>query len=272
MSKLSIADRIAAVADNCDSLEISEAALTSAQTEALAKALETNTNVTNVNLENKGIELHGGLAMAEMLKVNKTLKTLDLGYNSLPSEAIVALGEAMKVNTTLETLKIHRQAKDYGSSAEEALVTLWTVNTTMTRLYATLHDRRCNQTNTAGEVRNKEIQRRIEAGKSWDELNPDPVVKAAYQAKQEQERKEAAAAAAAANAPISEKVASTGGPYTLKQLTCNSEFLPDDIDKGNKETHLSDEEFESVFKMSKSDFEALPKWKRANKKKELKLH
>jgi hypothetical protein len=40
------------------------------------------------------------------------------------------------------------------------------------------------------------------------------------------------------------------------------------VDAGSREKYLSDEAFDAVFGMSKSAFEALPKWKRDGKKKE----
>merc|ERR1712226_487338 len=70
-----------------------------------------------------------------------------------------------------------------------------------------------------------------------------------------------------AKKPISEKVESTGGPYTLKQLTCAAEFRPDDIDPKNRPLSLADDVFEEMFKMSKDEFTALAKWKQLNLKK-----
>lgn len=44
-----------------------------------------------------------------------------------------------------------------------------------------------------------------------------------------------------------------------------------DIDPTKRETYLSDEEFGSLFDMSKSQFYALPKWKQAQRKLDLDL-
>lgn len=239
----------------------------------LADALKDNTSVTSVQLENVEMGDSAGVKLAKALAVNKTITLLDIGYNKLTAPTMIALGEALKTNKTLNELKIHRQENDMGPAAEKILIEFWKENTTLTRMYATLHDRLANNTNTKNEVRNKEISKRKSAGKSWDDLNPDPEVKKAYMAAQETVRAAEAAAKAATDAPISEKVASTGGPYTLKQLTCAKDFLPDDVDpiKG-RETYLSDEDFQTVFGKSKEEFGALPKWKRANLKKGKNLH
>jgi len=240
---------------------------------ALADALKDNTSVTSAQLENVAMLDSAGVKFAEALAANKTITMLDLGYNKLTAPTMIALGEALKKNGTLSELKIHRQEKDMGPAAEKLLIESWKENTTLTRMYATLHDRLANNTNTKAEVRNKEISKRKAAGKNWDDLNPDPEVKKAYMAQQEESRAAEAAEKAAADAPISEKIASTGGPYTIKQLTCAVDFLPDDVDvnKG-KEHYLSDEDFQATFNQSKEEFEALPKWKKGNLKKAKNLH
>jgi hypothetical protein len=46
---------------------------------------------------------------------------------------------------------------------------------------------------------------------------------------------------------------------------------PESLDLTQKELYLADEEFESVFGVSRQDFAKLPKWKQLNKKKTLKL-
>lgn len=247
-------------------------AMTPDQVSDLAKALATNTHVTDVILDNKEMNAAGCDAIIAMLETNTTITNLDLGYNNINGDAIARLGQALAKNTSLREVKIHRQAKDYGSANEVELVKLWKTNTTLIRLYATLHDRTCNRTNTAAEVRNKEIARRIKDGKNWDDLNPDPEVTKRYMEEQAAKKAAAAEAEAAANAPISAKVESTGGPYTLKQLTCAPEFRPDDVDPKNREALLEDGEFQEVFKMDKTAFAALPKWKQAAAKKKANLH
>ena len=246
--------------------------LTDAHMAALGKALLSNTTVKHLDLQKKGLDGDGAMCLVDVIVNNKTLVSLDIGYNNISGPAIVALCDALKANTTLAEVKIHRQEKDYGTPAEMEIVKLWETNTTLNRLYATLHDRASNTKNTRGEVRNQEIARRKEAGKPWNDLDPDPLVKAEYLEGQRRHRETISLAKAELVAPISTKVESTGGPYTLKQLTCAAEFLPDDVDKSKKESYLNDEEFETTFKMDKAAFDAAPGWKKNTLKKEARLH
>lgn len=237
---------------------------------ALAAAIATNTHLRSLNLAHSGMTNAPAMVLAESLKTNSTLTTLDLGYNKIQPEGIIALAEAILDNKTLTLVKIHRQHADYGTVAEQAIAKIWTKNTTLTRLYATMHDRQSNTANTRGEVRNKTIAGRIARGEDWIDL--DPTRREEYAAMKEAERKAKAEAEEKANAPITEKVESTGGPYSYKQLTCDRELQPDDVDRKCRESYLTDEEFEELFKMNKEAFQKLPKWKRNGAKKKLKLH
>jgi hypothetical protein len=244
--------------------------LSASQCDEIATALKSNTNCSEVDLSNCGVDSENGAKFVDVVASNKTIKKLDLGYNKIGGDVMADLCSALAKNCSLEEVKIHRQSSDYGAGNEAKMITLWETNTTLTRLYGTFHDRRCNQTNTAGEVRNKEISRRIAAGKDWMDL--DPARKDEWAKLQVEKRKKEEEEKKAANAPITEKVPSTGGPYTLKQLTCQKEFLPDDIEVANKPSYLSDEEFQALFGMDKGAFNALPNWKKLNLKKTHNLH
>jgi len=268
---MSIKARIELLATNSPVLvkfDISKEDLPDSVLDEVCAGLLTNSNCKEVVLDGLGLRLEHALQIARAIALNNITK-LDLGYNRIPAEGIVALGKAMSTNTSITELKIHRQEENYGTPAEEELVKLWQTNTTLTRLYATLHSRTCASINTRAEVRNMEIKKRKEAGKDWLDLDPQRAEE--YKAQQEAVRLKQEAERVAANAPIAAKIESTGGPYTLKQLTCAKEFLPDDVDASKKETYLSDEEFLSVFKMDKAKFEALPKWKQTNEKNQRKL-
>jgi len=264
-------DRCQANESNLTSISLEQATVNSADLISLAAALKGNTHVTSVKLDNLELGDDVGVAIAGMLADNSSITALDLGYNKLVKDTMLKLSESLQQNTTLLELKIHRQEKDMGPEVEKVLIQFWEKNTSLTRLYVTLHDRSANNYNTKCEVRNKEISKRKLAGKEWRDLNPDPEVNKAWRAEQDQLRLDKKAADEAANAPISEKIPSTGGPYTLKQLTCDKEFLPDDI-TGDKETFLDDAEFEQIFKMDKATFQAQAKWKKQKQKKENKLH
>ncbi|XP_065344773.1 villin-1-like [Cloeon dipterum] len=57
--------------------------------------------------------------------------------------------------------------------------------------------------------------------------------------------------------------------YPLSVLSeKDPEKLPEDVDPTNKEMHLSNEEFSTLFGMDFAAFEALPQWRRANLKKQ----
>jgi len=244
--------------------------LSTQQQKDIVSALTENTVITSVNFMKTGIVDDTAKQIGTLLKTNSVITSLDLGYNNITKTGMGALSEGLMENNTLIECKLHRQEKDMGTAAEDKFVKLWESNTVLQKMYITLHDRRCNQTNTLGEVRNKKIAARIKAGKNWDDL--DPAKAKAYQAEQERLAKIKKEEEEKKNKAIDEKVPSTGGPYTLKQLTCEKKFQPDDIDIKKKETYLEDEEFESLFKMKKEEFAALPNWKKLNKKKEMKLH
>lgn len=245
-------------------------ALSASQCEEIANAIATNTNCEEVDLANCGIDSESGAKFVAAVRKNSSLKKLDLGYNKINGDTIADLADALASNCNLEEVKIHRQSTDYGAGNEAKIAKLWDTNTTLTRLYCTMHDRRCNQTCTAGEVRNKEISRRKASNKDWMDLDParrDEYAKLQKEkrAKEEEEKK-------AANAPITEKVPSTGGPYTYKQLTCNKEFMPDDVDVSDRPKYLTDEEFKEIFKMERADFDKLANWKKLGEKKKHNLH
>jgi len=239
--------------------------LSTDQFTAISEGLKTNTVIDRVCLAKTGMKDSDAVLLAEALTTNETITYLDIGYNKIGGTGMKALGAAFVANKTLTEVKIHRQSVEMGAGAEAILVEFWKTNITIQRLYATLHDRRCNTANTRGEVRNKSIAACIKQGKSYDHL--DPSKEEEYAAAQKKKREEKAAEEAEAKKPIDSVVESTGGPYTLKQLTCKIVFLPEDIDKNKKETYLSDEDFEAVFGTSREVFSALPGWKQKNHKK-----
>nr|CAI5823327.1 unnamed protein product [Callosobruchus analis] len=58
-------------------------------------------------------------------------------------------------------------------------------------------------------------------------------------------------------------------PYHLLQIT--NYRLPADVDRINLERHLSDQEFEALFQVSRTDFYRLPMWRRNELKRRLRL-
>ena len=81
--------------------------------------------------------------------------------------------------------------------------------------------------------------------------------------------KAAADAKAADEAAAREKAdAAAATSFSLEELQSS---IPDGVDAANKEMYLSDADFEELFGMSKDEWGKVPKWKRTNKKKTLKL-
>jgi hypothetical protein len=62
---------------------------------------------------------------------------------------------------------------------------------------------------------------------------------------------------------------SASHPYS--ELIKPADQLPEGVDPTQREQYLSDAEFEQYFKMSKTEFNAMPKWKAAGLKKKVKL-
>ena len=66
-------------------------------------------------------------------------------------------------------------------------------------------------------------------------------------------------------------------PYSvLKVRLCmrnhlQTQPLPKDVDPSRKEYHLTDKEFEEVFKMDKKMYESQPRWKRNDMRKKAEL-
>eukprot|EP00300_Choanocystis_sp_HF-7_P020881 c20695_g1_i4.p1 GENE.c20695_g1_i4~~c20695_g1_i4.p1 ORF type:complete len:131 (+),score=22.49 c20695_g1_i4:141-533(+) len=75
---------------------------------AIAKALETNTTITAVNLcwNRLGSGEGCGVALARVLEGNKTLTSLNLRYNQLGERCIRMIAKALETNNTLTTLSL----------------------------------------------------------------------------------------------------------------------------------------------------------------------
>jgi len=245
-------------------------AISDDQCKELSEALVKHEYITEIFLKELEISNKGAVHLAKVIAENPRIEKMDLGYNKITGDGMIAIGEALAGNSSITEMKLHRQEKDMGCEAEKKVVKLWDTNTTLQRLYITLHDRTCNNFNTKQEVRNKDIARLKSQGKDYKHL--DPATKDEYAKEQAEKKKKEKEEKEAANAPISEKVESTGGPYTYKQLTCKEKFRPDDVDKGKRESYLSDDEFAEIFKMTKEEFGALAKWKQTGEKKKVKLH
>jgi hypothetical protein len=239
------------------------------QIRALGEALKTNNIVEEVSLSHSGVSTKDALVLADALKVNKSVARLDLSHNSIGAEAILAIAEALQTNSTLKELRIGNQSHKTGDTAEAALGKLFDTNTTLCTLELVVENQAARLLITKGEVRNREIAKRMARGEDWTELDPsrrNQVMELKRKQRQEEQQKKAEE-----TAEITEKVPSTGGPYTMRQLCCKKQFQPDDVDQLKREMYLSDADFQQVFAMDKMAFEKLPTWKKAKLKKDKNL-
>jgi hypothetical protein len=99
---------------------------------ALAEALQTNTTLTQLSLNNNKLGDAGGCALAMALQTNTTLTQLDLDVNELGAESSKAMGEALKMNTTLTQLSLN--SNQLGDAGGCALAMALQTNTTLTQL------------------------------------------------------------------------------------------------------------------------------------------
>lgn len=152
-----------------------------------------------------------------------------------------------------------------GEGCLTTLVETFEYNTSLLNIIWRLESRQSFKINQQ-ITRNKEIQRRLAAGKSVDDV--DPNIRRETEKKILEER--AAGLPKFVPPPVEEEPTeappATGGPYPAKVL--KAKLLPADVDATKKEDYLSDDEFKEVFKTSKQDFAASPTWKRKQLKKD----
>lgn len=80
--------------------------------------------------------------------------------------------------------------------------------------------------------------------------------------------KPAASVTAPAAPPAAAPVSATQGYYSLAQLQDPETWPTLPLDPKNRELHLSDEEFQTVFGTTKAEYEKLPNWQKDRKKKQ----
>ena len=94
--------------------------ITSKGAEILAKALEKNTALRQLDLSHnhKGkITNEGAIALAHMLRHNTALKEMDLAWNYIKVEGGTALADALRVNKVLEVMTIDHNPLHAGVDA-----------------------------------------------------------------------------------------------------------------------------------------------------------
>merc|ERR1712110_1217208 len=137
----------------------------------LCNALKDNTVCTEVDASGCGIANTGAEAFAELLKTNKTITKLDLGNNKIEGSGQEKIFLALRENSTLIELKLLGNHVP-GEGCLTTLVESFEYNTTLLYLIWRLESRQSFKINHR-ITRNKEIQRRIKAGLSVDDLDPN---------------------------------------------------------------------------------------------------
>ncbi len=99
---------------------------------SLARALETNTTLTNLNLGGNNIGVDGANAIFNALKNNTALAKLNIVGNSIGVDAENALFEALETNTGLTDLDLN--GNNIGDDGANALFEALKINITLTNL------------------------------------------------------------------------------------------------------------------------------------------
>mmetsp|Transcript_32962 Transcript_32962/g.75400 ORF Transcript_32962/g.75400 Transcript_32962/m.75400 type:complete len:864 (+) Transcript_32962:114-2705(+) len=79
---------------------------TGAAVESLARALEQNKSLTDLDMSCNNIAQRGGTALCQMLQENKTLKSVDLSWNQFGEACSLYVNLAVKSNPTCSTLSL----------------------------------------------------------------------------------------------------------------------------------------------------------------------
>ncbi len=99
---------------------------------ALAAALQTNTTLTSMYLDDNGIGAAGATALATALQTNTTLTELNLDDNDVGNAGATALATALQTNTMLTSLSL--RFNDIGNAGATALATTLQTNITLASL------------------------------------------------------------------------------------------------------------------------------------------
>lgn len=266
---VNVIERVAANDSTLTRINLNSSALFNAQADEhatnLAKALASNTFVTEVKLSDCGISTAGALAFAETLKVNQVILTLDLSNNKIDNAGIQAIAEALRHNKALTELHLLGN-QEPGEIALSTLVESFEYNTSLLNIIWRLTSRQSFTVNRC-LTRNKEIERRLKLGKSVDDIDPNIRRETEKRILAERENGVKFVPPEVEQEPT-EPYPATGAPYPLKVLQAKKELLPSDVNPDKREEYLSDEDFNKVLKMNKEEFARSPTWKRNQKKKE----
>jgi len=147
----------------------------------LMKALERNTTITNLLLNNTSLNLKQGRALADALKVNTTLKILNMDSNCLDSSCIKDCAIALMENkeSMLEEWRFNLQTgvgEFFGRPVEEAVATLAKENKKIVKLGFSCADAHWNDVINKAMIRNTDLARRARKGTVAVEKDVIPAV------------------------------------------------------------------------------------------------
>mmetsp|Transcript_14325 Transcript_14325/g.22532 ORF Transcript_14325/g.22532 Transcript_14325/m.22532 type:complete len:273 (+) Transcript_14325:16-834(+) len=233
-------------------------------TAELCNALKDNPYCVEVDLSDCGISGTGAESIANLIADNAVIKKLNLANNKIDSAGQEKIFVALKTNKTLEELKLLGNFAP-GEGCLTTLVETFEYNTSLLNIIWRLESRQSFKINQQ-ITRNKEIQRRLAAGKSVDDVDPNIRRETEKRILEERAAGLPKFVAPEVEAEPTEAPPATGGPYPLKVL--KAKLLPSDVDSNKKEEYLSDDEFVEVFKTSKEQFASSPTWKRKQLKKD----
>ena len=136
----------------------------------IADALSSNTSLKNLCLANCSISNSGAASLGKALEKNSNLTCLDLENNKIGSEGIADIADGLTNNKGLLELTLLGNTTP-GEGAMTAFVNALEVNTTLQSIKWRVSSRQSFKINSS-LTRNKEIVRRINAGLSIDDIDP----------------------------------------------------------------------------------------------------
>jgi hypothetical protein len=147
----------------------------------LMKALERNTTITSLLLNNTNLNLKQGRALADSLRVNKTLKILNVDSNYLDASCIKDAATALLENkdSQIEQWRFNGQkgvGEFFGRPVEEAVANLARENKKIVKLGFSCADAHWNDVINKAMIRNGDLARRARKGQVEDKKDEIPAV------------------------------------------------------------------------------------------------
>jgi hypothetical protein len=171
---------------NLDYFDFTNAPMPPGETEPrvapkLMKAMEHNTVITSLMLNNSNLNLKQGVELAKALQVNKTLKILNVENNYLDSNAIRECALALTENkeSALEQWRFNGQkgvGEFFGRPVEEAVGSMAHANKKIVKLGFSCADAHWNDVCARSLIRNTDLARRARKGNHGDDKNAIPAV------------------------------------------------------------------------------------------------